>query len=131
MQLLTLPQFKKTQIFNSILKTADNKTIIIPNGELPNGSLTNYAVEETRRVDWTFGIAYGGDTAKAKEAMLKLMTDNPKIISTEDKTPFLAVSELGDSSVNFVVSPWVKSPDYWKVFFSMIEKIDNTFSKKG
>jgi small conductance mechanosensitive channel len=119
------------QIFNTILKTPDNKTIIIPNGGLSNGAMTNYSTEETRRVDWTFGIAYGDDTAKAKEVMMKLMTDNPKILQTAGKEPFVAVSELGDSAVNFAVRAWVNGPDYWDVFFTMNEKIYNTFSKEG
>jgi small conductance mechanosensitive channel len=66
------------QIFNTILKTPDNKTIIIPNGGLSNGSMTNYSTEETRRVDWTFGIAYGDDTTKAKEVMMNLMREDSK-----------------------------------------------------
>jgi small conductance mechanosensitive channel len=119
------------QIFNTILKTPDNKTIIIPNGGLSNGSMTNYSTEGTRRVDWSFGIAYGDDTSKAKEVMMKLMTDNPKILKDSGKEPFVAVSELGDSSVNFAVRAWVNSPDYWDVFFTMNEKIYNTFSKEG
>lgn len=119
------------QIFNTILKTPDNKTIIIPNGGLSNGSMTNYSTEGTRRVDWTFGIAYGDDTTKAKEVMMKLMTDNAKILQLEGKAPFVAVSELGDSSVNFAVRAWVNAPDYWDVYFTMNEKIYNTFSKEG
>jgi small conductance mechanosensitive channel len=119
------------QIFNTILKTPDNKTIIIPNGGLSNGSMTNYSTEETRRVDWTFGIAYGDDTAKAKEVMMNLMKENSKILQTAGNEPFVAVSELGDSSVNFAVRAWVKAPDYWAVYFDMNEKIYNTFSKEG
>lgn len=119
------------QIFNTILKTPDNKTIIIPNGGLSNGSMVNYSSEETRRVDWTFGIAYGDDTTKAKEVMMSLMKDDPKILNDEGKEPFVAVSELGDSSVNFAVRAWVNAPDYWDVFFRMNEKIYNTFGKEG
>ncbi len=119
------------QIFNTILKTPDNKTIIIPNGGLSNGSMTNYSTEETRRVDWTFGIAYGDDTTKAKEVMMNLMKEDPKILDTPGNEPFVAVSELGDSSVNFAVRAWVKGADYWTVYFSMNEKIYNTFGKEG
>jgi len=118
------------QIFNTILKTPDNKTIIIPNGGLSNGSMVNYSSEATRRVDWTFGIAYGDDTNKAKEVMLKLMKDDARILSAPNE-PFVAVSELGDSSVNFAVRGWVKAEDYWGVFFDMNEKIYNTFGKEG
>ena len=118
------------QIFNTILKTPDNKTIIIPNGGLSNGSMVNYSSESNRRVDWTFGIAYGDDSSKAKEVMLKLMTNDGRILSTPNE-PFVAVSELGDSSVNFAVRAWVKAEDYWAVFFDMNEKIYNTFGKEG
>lgn len=118
------------QIFNTILKTPDNKTIIIPNGGLSNGSMVNYSSEEKRRVDWSFGIAYGDDTSKAKEVMLKLMKEDSRILTTPDE-PFVAVSELGDSSVNFAVRAWVKGEDYWSVFFEMNEKIYNTFGKEG
>ncbi len=119
------------QIFNTILKTPDNKTIIIPNGGLSNGSMTNYSTEEKRRVDWTFGIAYGDDTTKAKEVMLNLMNENSLILQEVGREPFVAVSELGDSSVNFAVRAWVNSADYWAVYFGMNEKIYNTFSKEG
>lgn len=118
------------QIFNTILKTPDNKTIIIPNGGLSNSSMVNYSSEEKRRVDWSFGIAYGDNTAKAKEVMLQLMNEDQRILSDPD-SPFVAVSELGDSSVNFAVRAWVKGEDYWAVFFEMNEKIYNTFGKEG
>lgn len=117
------------QIFNTILKTLDNKTVIIPNGGLANGSMTNYSTEPTRRVDWTFGIGYGDDTTKAKEVMMSLMKADSKIL--QDPAPFVAVSELGDSSVNFTVRAWVNAVDYWDVFFAMNENIYNTFNKEG
>lgn len=118
------------QIFNTILKTLDNKTIIIPNGGLANGSMTNYSTEEKRRVDWTFGIGYGDKTDDAKTVLLDLMKEDSRILS-DPAEPFVAVSELGDSSVNFAVRAWVKSEDYWGVFFDMNEKVYNTFDKKG
>lgn len=118
------------QIFNTLLKTPDNKTIIIPNGGLSNSSMVNYSTEEARRVDWTFGIGYGDKTEDAKEVLLKLMKEDSRIISNPAE-PFVAVSELGDSSVNFAVRAWVKAPDYWGVFFDMNEKVYNTFDKKG
>tara|TARA_B100000809_G_C15129788_1_gene527837 strand:- start:2851 stop:3666 length:816 start_codon:yes stop_codon:yes gene_type:complete len=118
------------QIFNTILKTLDNKTIIIPNGGLANGSMTNYSTEEKRRVDWTFGIGYGDKTDDAKALLLELMSQDSRIIS-DPAAPFVAVSELGDSSVNFAVRAWVKADDYWGVFFDMNEKVYNSFDKKG
>ncbi|MDG1476168.1 MAG: mechanosensitive ion channel [Vicingaceae bacterium] len=118
------------QIFNTILKTLDNKTIIIPNGGLANGSMTNYSTEEKRRVDWTFGIGYGDKTDDAKTVLLDLMKEDSRIL-TDPAEPFVAVSELGDSSVNFAVRAWVNADDYWGVFFDMNEKVYNTFDKKG
>ncbi len=117
------------QIFNTILKTVDNKTIIIPNGGLSNSSMTNYSTEEKRRVDWTFGIAYGDDVDKAKSVIKKLADEDSRIL--KDPELFVAVSELGDSSVNFAVRAWVVASDYWGVFFDMNEKIYKTFGKEG
>lgn len=117
------------QIFNTILKTPDNKTIIIPNGGLSTSSMTNYSTEEKRRVDWTFGIGYGDKTDNAKEVLTQLMSEDNRILN--DPAPFVAVSELADSSVNFAVRAWVKAEDYWGVYFDMNEKVYNTFDKKG
>jgi small conductance mechanosensitive channel len=117
------------QIFNTILKTPDNKTIIIPNGGLSTSSMVNYSTEEKRRVDWTFGIGYGDDIDKAKEVMKKLCDNDSRIL--KEPEVFIAVSELADSSVNFVVRAWVKAEDYWAVFFSMNENIYKTFNKEG
>lgn len=120
---------KEIQIFNTILKTPDNKTIILPNGGLSTSSLTNFSSEETRRVDWTFGIGYGDDVTKTKEVLKKLCDNDNRIL--KDPEVFIAVSELADSSVNFVVRAWVKSEDYWSVFFDMNENVYNTFNKEN
>ncbi len=117
------------QIFNTILKTPDNKTIIIPNGGLSTGSMTNYSAEPTRRVDWTFGIGYGDDADKAIAVMKRLCDEDPRIL--KDPEVFIALSELADSSVNFVVRAWVNTEDYWAVFFDMNKKIYETFGKEG
>lgn len=121
---------KEIQIFNTILKTPDNKTIIIPNGGLSTSSMVNYSVEPYRRVDWTFGIGYGDKTENAKEVLIKLMAEDSRILD-DPQAPFVAVSELADSSVNFAVRAWVKAEDYWGVFFDMNEKVYNTFNKEG
>ncbi len=120
---------KGIQIFNTILTTPDNKTIIIPNGGLSTGSMINYSTEPLRRVDWTFGVGYGDSTGKTKEVLQKLIDSNELIL--KDPAPFIAVSALADSSVNFVVRAWVKAPDYWTVFFDMNEKVYNTFNEEG
>lgn len=117
------------QIFNTILKTPDNKTIIIPNGGLSNSSMTNYSTEPQRRVDWTFGIGYGDDATKARTVLQALIDADSRILKTPE--PFIALSALADSSVNFTVRAWVKSEDYWGVFFDMNENVYNTFAKEG
>jgi len=120
---------KEIQIFNTILTSLDNKTIIIPNGGLSNSSLTNYSVEPLRRVDWTFGIGYGDSVKTARTVISKLAADDTRIL--KDPELFIGLAELGDSSVNFAVRAWVKAEDYWDVFFDMNEKVYNTFDKEG
>ena len=117
------------QIFNTILKTPDNKTIIIPNGGLSTSSMVNYSTEATRRVDFTFGIGYGDSTSAARDLLSRLISEDNRILN--DPAPFVAVSELADSSVNFVVRVWVNSPDYWAVYFDMHEKVYNEFNNAG
>ena len=117
------------QIFNTILKTPDNKTIIIPNGGLSTGSMTNFSTEKLRRVDMTFGIGYGDSISKAKEVMMELIEADTRIL--KDPAPFVRVSELGDSSVNFAVRLWCSRADYWDIYFDMNEKVYETFAEKG
>jgi small conductance mechanosensitive channel len=117
------------QIFNTILKTPDNKTVIIPNGGLSTSSMVNYSTEPTRRVDWTFGIAYGDDIDKAKQVLSELLTSNEKVL--QDPAPFIELGELADSSVNFTVRAWVSATDYWAVHFYMLEKVYRKFGEAG
>jgi len=117
------------QIFNTILKTPDNKTIIIPNGGLSTSSMINYSTEEKRRVDWTIGVGYGDDLDKARQVIKQLCDADDRIL--KDPEVFIAVSALADSSVNFAVRAWVKAPDYWGVFFDMNENVYKTFGKEG
>ena len=118
------------QIFNTILKTPDNKTIIIPNGGLATGSMINFSAEPKRRVDFTFGIAYGDDVDKAKEVLLKLIKADERILN-DPAEPFIAVSELADSSVNLVVRVWAEAANYWGIYFDLHEKVYKTFDKEG
>lgn len=120
---------KEIQIFNTIMTTPDNKRIIIPNGALAGSSMTNFSAEETRRVDWTFGIAYGDDYDKAKELLLSWIDADPRAL--KEPAPFVALSELADSSVNIVVRVWVNPADYWGLFFDMNEKVYKEFGKHG
>jgi len=117
------------QIFNTILKTPDNKTIIIPNGGLATSSMVNYSTEELRRVDWTIGIAYGDDADKAEAVIKRLCDEDSRILKNPEL--FIAVSELADSSVNFAVRAWVNSADYWGVFFDLNKKVYETFGNEG
>ncbi len=118
------------QIFNTILKTPDNKTIIIPNGGLSTGSMINFSAEPMRRVDFTFGIAYGDDVDKAKAVLMKLIEADERILK-EPAEPFIAVSELADSSVNLVVRVWAEAANYWGIYFGLTEQVYKTFDKEG
>lgn len=120
---------KQIQIFVTMLTTPDNKTILIPNGPLSNGSLTNFSAQATRRVDLTYGIGYGDDIDKAYEVLKRLIDEDERIL--KDPEPFMALSELADSSVNIVVRLWVNAPDYWGVHFRMNEQVYKTFDKEG
>lgn len=117
------------QIFNTFLKTPDNKIIIIPNGGLANSSLTNYSKEPQRRVDFTFGVGYGDSTEKTRQTLMELINADSRIL--QEPAPFIGLTELGDSSVNFVVRVWVESADYWGVHFDMNENVYNKFNEVG
>jgi small conductance mechanosensitive channel len=117
------------QIFNTILKTPDNKTIIIPNSGLSTGSMINYSTEPQRRVDFVFGIGYGDDVDKARAVIQKLIDEDDRIL--KDPEPFIGVSELADSSVNFVVRVWAEASNYWGIYFDMHEKVYKAFDKEG
>lgn len=112
---------QEVQIFNTILLTPDNKKIIIPNGGLSTGSMINYSAEETRRVDFSFGIGYDDDIEKARKVILDEINKLPYILN--EPAPFVRVSELADSSVNFATRVWVKSADYWDCFFDLTENV--------
>lgn len=116
---------KEISIFSTILNTVDNKLVIIPNGPLSTGSLTNFSAEPLRRVDWKFGIAYGDDVESFKKAINQFIAEDERIL--KDPKSFIGLSELGDSSVNFAVRAWVNSADYWGVFFDMNEKVYTQF----
>lgn len=120
---------KEIQIFNTILKDLDNKTIIIPNGGLSTSSLINYSTEPNRRVDFSFGIAYGDSVDKAREVLTNLINEDSRIL--KDPASFIGVGELGDSSVNLTTRVWVAGEDYWGVFFDLNEKVYNAFNKEG
>ncbi|SHJ58653.1 MULTISPECIES: mechanosensitive ion channel family protein [Reichenbachiella] len=122
---------KEIQIFNTILKTPDNKTIIIPNGGLATGSMTNFSTEPRRRIDFAYGIGYGDSVDKGREVLLGLANADTRIIQEEGLAPQVMLDSLGDSSVNLKLRVWVESGDYWNVFFEMNENVYNSFNAQG
>ncbi|PHR31231.1 MAG: mechanosensitive ion channel protein MscS [Fluviicola sp.] len=117
-------------IFNTILKTRDNKIIILANGAVANGTIVNYTKAKKRRVDWTFGIAYGDDLKVAKELITKFAAED-KLIISDPEPLFVGLGELGDSSVNITVRAWTMTDDYFDVFFKMNERVYNEFGAAG
>ena len=117
------------QIFNTIMKTFDNKTIIVPNGDISNSSLVNYSTEPRRRVDMSFGIGYGDDIDKARQVINEQISKDERIL--KDPAPVVRVSELGDSSVNFVVRVWCEAANYWDIYFDMHENVKKQFDANG
>lgn len=120
---------EKISIFSTIMKTGDNREIIIPNGQIYSGAITNYSARDTRRIDMVFGIGYDDDMRKAKQIMIDILEAHELVLS--DPAPAVAVAELADSSVNFNVRPWVNSGDYWPVRSDLIEKIKLAFDDNG
>lgn len=120
---------KEVLIFNTILTTTDNKVIILANGAVSNGTIVNYTKANKRRVDWSFGIAYGDDLKVAKELIQKFIKEDKRILQKEEN--FVGLGALADSSVNITVRAWVKTDDYWPVFFDMNERVYNEFGAAG
>jgi small conductance mechanosensitive channel len=120
---------EKIQIFNTIMRTGDNREIIVPNGAIFGGTITNFSARETRRVDMVFGIGYDDDIRKAREVIKNILDADKRVL--DDPEPLIAVGELADSSVNFNVRPWCKSSDYWGVYFDAHENIKLAFDEQG
>lgn len=120
---------EEIHIFNTILKTPDNIRVIIPNSNITGGNIVNYSAKGERRINLTIGIGYEDDLKKAKEILHRIINNDDRIL--KDPAPIIAVKELADSSVNFVVWPWVKAADYWNVMTELTEKIKLTFDENG
>ena len=120
---------KEIQIFHTILTTADNKLIYVPNGALSSGVVTNYSNQKTRCVEWIFGVDYGEDYNKVEKVVREVLTADKRILN--DPAPFIALHALDASSVNVVVRVWVESGDYWGVYFDINKTIYATFNEKG
>ena len=116
-------------IFTTRLKTPDNKAIFVPNGKLSGDNLTNFTRNDTRRMDLVVGVGYGEDVRVVKEVLLGIITEESRFL--EDPAPRVAVLELADSSVNFAFRPWVRTDEYWDVYFDTMEKIKLQLDEKG
>ena len=120
---------KEIQIFHTILTTADNKVIYVPNGAMSSGVVTNYSNQVTRRVEWIVGIDYGEDYDKVQEVVYEILAADKRILN--EPAPFVALHALDASSVNVVARVWVNSSDYWGVYFDINKAIYETFNEKG
>jgi small conductance mechanosensitive channel len=120
---------EEVQIFNTLLKTPDNREIIVPNGQIYSGTITNFSARDTRRIDLVFGIGYEDDIKKAKQLIEQIVTADDRILT--DPAPAIALGELADSSVNINVRPWVKSGDYWPVRADLLENVKAAFDANG
>lgn len=120
---------EKINIFTTTMRTGDNKEVIVPNGKIYGGTITNNSRRDTRRVDMVFGIGYDADLKKAKDILSKILEEDERVL--KDPAPLVAVSELADSSVNFNVRPWCATNDYWKVYYDTHEKVKLTFDAEG
>lgn len=117
------------QIFHTVLKSYDNKTIIIPNGPLYNDKIINYSTEPTRLVEWVFGIGYSDDLDKAREIIKNIVYNDDRVIDKEEQ--YIKLSELGSSSVNLKVRARVNQPDFWSLFFDVNESVKKAFDREG
>ncbi|MCD6533444.1 MAG: mechanosensitive ion channel, partial [Deltaproteobacteria bacterium] len=125
----TMGVIENISIFSTMLKTPDNREVIIPNGSIYGGNITNFSSLPTRRVDLMFGIGYDDDIRKAKDILTEISIADERVL--KNPAPQIVVGELGDSSVNFHVRPWVKSSDYWDVYFDLTEKVKLAFDDAG
>ena len=125
----TMGMVSEVTIFNTVMLSPDNKKIIVPNGQITGGNITNFSAMDTRRVDLVFGIGYNDDLKKAKELLGRIVGEDSRVLNEPATT--IAVGELADSSVNFLVRPWVKSADYWGVYWDLTEKVKLTFDAEG
>jgi len=125
----TAGSVEEIQLFTTTLKTPDNKIIIIPNAQVTNGTITNYSARDTRRLDLVFGVSYSDDLDKVKRVINEVLAEEKRLL--DDPVPLVGLLKLGDSSVDFAVRPWVKSSDYWPVFFDLQETMKRRFDKEG
>ena len=120
---------EEIQIFTTTLRSPDNKLVIVPNAKLTADNIVNWSAKGTRRVDMVFGIGYGDDIDRARSVIREIIEADPRVL--KDPAPLVALWQLGESSVDFVARPWVKSADYWSVWFDTTEKVKKAFDAEG
>lgn len=120
---------EKITVFNTVMRSGDNKEVIVPNSQIYSGTIINYSAKPTRRIDLIIGIGYDDDIRKARDLIKQVIAADERVL--KDPEPVVALDELGDSSLNFVVRPWVKSADYWAVKWSLLEEIKYIFDANG
>ncbi|WP_318437542.1 small-conductance mechanosensitive channel MscS [Photobacterium leiognathi] len=117
------------QIFSTELRTPDNKTVVVPNSSIIGNPITNYSRNATRRIDLVIGVSYSADLQKTKDVLKRVVNADERVL--KDPEPTIGVVALADSSVNFVVRPWVNTPDYWAVYFDLNQAIKEELDKEG
>lgn len=117
------------ELFQTVLHTPDNKVVIVPNSEITNSPITNFSRLPTRRVDFVIGVSYNADLKKTREVLLQIIDEDDRVLP--EPAPRVSVNELADSSVNFIVRPWVNSEDYWPLYWEMLEKIKIRLDENG
>ena len=120
---------KEIQILYTVLNTTDNRRITIPNGELANGKIINYSVEDTRRVDLVFGVSYDDDIQKVKEVLTRIVMSHP--LTFKDPEPLIRPMAYNDSSIDFTVRVWCQSSDYWAIYYDLHEQVKTAFDQEG
>lgn len=120
---------QEIQIFNTYIKTFDNKVVILPNANLSNGNIINYSREPIRRVDMTFTCGYDDDFKKAKQLLQEIVENHPLVL--KDPAPNVFLQQLGDSGLHFAVRPWCKTEDYWTVYSQIHEAVKERFDREG
>ncbi|MDR5857838.1 mechanosensitive ion channel [Halomonas eurihalina] len=120
---------EEVQIFTTELSTPDNRKIIVPNGQMLSDAITNYSAHATRRVDLVVGVGYGADIDTVRRVLEGVVADDARVLA--DPAPNIRIGSLGDSSVNWIVRPWVKAADYWDVYWEMTEEIKRRFDREG
>jgi len=120
---------EKISIFSTVMRTPDNREVIVPNGNIYGSNIINFSARDTRRIDLVFGIGYDDDIRKARDIIVSILDQDERIL--QDPAPVVAVGELGASSVDFVVRPWVTTADYWNVRWDLLEKIKLAFDENG